>query len=133
MLQVETTMTKGIFRVVTTAVGGAAAVAVMARPAVAASPYILSAILLAFDFVVALWMTSQFKYAGGSSGLVPKQPALLQTLFLAIERTVSTDLKCATCDLALTRRVCTSSLPRVAITVLVVSTCGMAAHVFSSL
>lgn len=63
-LQVETTMTKGVFRVVTTAVGGALAVAVMARPAVAASPYVLSAIVLAFDFVVCLWMASQFKYAG---------------------------------------------------------------------
>lgn len=67
--QVETTMTKGIFRVVTTAVGGAAAVAVMARPAVAASPYVLSAILLAFDFVIALWMASQFKYAGTGCGV----------------------------------------------------------------
>jgi hypothetical protein len=57
-------MTKGIFRVVTTAVGGAAAVAVMARPSIASNPYILSAILLAFDFLVALWMASQFKYAG---------------------------------------------------------------------
>lgn len=31
---------------------------------VASSPYILSAILLTFDFVVCLWMASQFKYAG---------------------------------------------------------------------
>jgi hypothetical protein len=84
--QVETTMTKGIFRVVTTAVGGAAAVAVMARPAVAASPYILSAILLAFDFVVALWMASQFKYAGAGwlGGVRQQLPALVRTLSPAV-------------------------------------------------
>ena len=73
-------MTKGIFRVVTTAVGGAAAVAVMARPAVAANPYILSAILLAFDFVVALWMASQFKYAGAGFWSVRRL-----TLFAAVK------------------------------------------------
>jgi hypothetical protein len=63
-------MTKGIFRVVTTAVGGIAAFGVMAHPSIADNPYILSAILLAFDFVVALWMSSQFKYAGDSMSVV---------------------------------------------------------------
>jgi hypothetical protein len=57
-------MSKGVLRVATTALGGGAAVAVMARPVVATNPYILMAIVLVFDFGVALAMHTQFKYAG---------------------------------------------------------------------
>ncbi len=64
LLQVETTMSKGIMRVTTTALGGGAAAAVMLRPVIATNPYILMVIILAFDFVVALFMLTQFKYAG---------------------------------------------------------------------
>lgn len=48
----------------TTALGGAAAVAVLAHPAVATNPYALTPLLVAFDFVVCLFMLSTFKYAG---------------------------------------------------------------------
>lgn len=57
-------MSKGIMRVTTTALGGAAAVAVMLRPVIATNPYILSVIILFFDFVVVLFQQTQFKYAG---------------------------------------------------------------------
>lgn len=63
-LQVETTVSKGLIRISTTALGGAAAVAVLAHPAVATNPYLLTALLLAFDFCVCLFMLSTFKYAG---------------------------------------------------------------------
>ncbi len=63
-VQVETTISKGLLRVLTTALGGAIAVGVMASPKVATNPYALSVIVLAFDFGIALFMRTQFQYAG---------------------------------------------------------------------
>lgn len=60
----ETTASKGMLRITTTALGGAFAVLVMLRSPVATNPYALTAIILASNFLIALFMLSHFKYAG---------------------------------------------------------------------
>jgi len=57
--QVETTFSKGMMRITTTAVGGGLAAIVMNWSVLARNPYYLSLFILPFDFVVGLGMFTQ--------------------------------------------------------------------------
>jgi len=56
---VETTFSKGMMRITTTAVGGGLAAIVMNWSVLASNPYYLSLFILPFDFVVGLGMFTQ--------------------------------------------------------------------------
>lgn len=62
--QVETTFSKGMMRLVTTAIGGGLAALIMMSPVLATNPYYLTILMMVFNFVCGLAIFTEVGHWG---------------------------------------------------------------------